>query len=119
MRLLLLLLLIPFPAHADLYGVAGAEHISSWFDGRPLNNRKEFSTDMVYAGVSWEESNWKVDLLVAHTLQNGTAGRACDTIQVYSDSIPVQRIEECWSLPEVYGSNPRAIFRIEKRFKIK
>jgi hypothetical protein len=119
MRLLLLLLLTPFPAHADLYGVAGAEHISSWFDGRPFNNRKEFSTDMVYAGVSWEENNWKVDLLVAHTLQNETAGRVCDTTQVYSNSVPVQRIEECWDLPSIEGSNPRAIFRIEKRFKIK
>lgn len=113
-----MLLFVCSSVKANTHLVFGAEHISSWFDGRPFNSRRELALDMVYAGISYEKNNWTLDFLVSHALQNPRITEYCDTIQTYSNSQPVNRYEDCYYMPSFQGSNPRAVFRIERKFKI-
>lgn len=88
MKKLLLLLLLSLPVSADeTYVVAGYEHISSIFVGKPLNSKPETSVDFVYVGVRHERGNWSFQADVAHLIQED----------------------------DFFGNNPRAIFRVEKK----
>ena len=88
MKKLLLLLLLSLPVSAsETYVVAGYEHISSVFVGKPFNDKPETSVDFVYVGVRHERGNWSFQADVAHLIQK----------------------------EDFYGNNPRAIFRVEKK----
>jgi len=89
--LILLALVAPVSNSQELYIVTGVEHISSIFNGKPFNSKHETSVDMLYTGIRYEKKDWSIEADVIHALQ-----------------------------PEEFeGSNPRAIFRIEKKFRIK
>jgi len=83
----------PFVAKADeLNIVLGVEHISSIMDGVPFNSKEETSVDLAYLGLRYEWRAWNLEVDVAHGFDADHS--------------------------ELKGSNPRAIFRIEREFRI-
>ena len=119
----LLLLILGFAsadARAQQWSAAvGIEHISSVRDGRPFNSRPETSVDMVYGGLRYRYGDWKVEGMLSYTLGSLRTIDSCNITQVYSNNVPVQRLEECYPVSrEFSGREPRAIFRIEREFKL-
>lgn len=107
----LLLLILGFSSvdakAQELSAAIGIEHISSVRDGVPFNNRLETSVDMVYGGLRYRYGDWKVEGMLSYTLGNF---RTIDSCNIDQECYPVSR--------EFSGREPRAIFRIEREFKL-
>jgi len=94
MKYLLVFLLLFSPltkATEELNALVGFEHISSIMNGRPFNSKPETSVDFLYVGLEYRKNDWKIEASAAQALQPSA----------------------------LVGSNPRAIFRIEKRINLK
>ena len=118
-KLWIILCLIPNISFADSWSaVAGVEHISSLFDGRPFNDNKELSTDFVYAGIRYKHNGWRVDTLLSANLNS--IGRSTNCDYVYSTNTSTQEyiLDSTHCESEELGSNPRAIVRIEKEWSL-
>lgn len=90
--IVLALALMSTPSIADeLVAVVGVEHLSSPTHGVPFNNKKETSVDMAYVGLRYSVQSWNFEVDVAHAFDDKK---------------------------ELHGQNPRAIFRVEREFKI-
>ncbi len=89
---ILLAAMMSAPSLADeLVAVVGVEHLSSPTHGVPFNNKQETSVDMAYLGLRYSVKQWNFEVDVAHAFDDKK---------------------------ELHGQNPRAIFRVEREFKI-
>jgi len=91
--LILIATMLSTPSLADeLVAVVGVEHLSSPTHGVPFNNKEETSVDMAYLGLRYSVKSWNFEVDVAHAFDDDHK--------------------------ELHGQNPRAIFRVEREFKI-
>lgn len=114
--LLFSLLLVVSPAYAEWSGVAGIEHISSYFDGKPFNSREETSIDMLYTGVRYKHSGWRAEVLVSAIVNGSKNLEKCDSTLVEDSPTTFTTVTNCEKFRNPLGSNPRAIFRIEREW---
>ena len=118
----LILLLISSPTMAGQWSaVLGVEHISSVFDGKPFNDKPELQTDFVYGGLRWKDDDWRVDIMISNSLNNIGHRKECNNNYVWNEPVDGVRTSthqstECKT--SSFGSNPRAIFRIEKEWSL-
>ena len=89
--LLILTLIAPIVNADELVAVLGVEHLSSPTHGVPFNNKDETSVDFAYLGLRYNIKSWNFEVDVAHAINDKD---------------------------DLKGQNPRAIFRIEREFKI-
>ena len=121
-KLLLGLLLISSPTLADQWSaVLGVEHISSVFDGKPFNDRPELSTDFLYGGIRWKDDDWRVDIMLSTNLNSIGHRKVCNNNYMWNEPVggvqgSTHQSTECTTTD--FGSNPRAIVRIEKEWTL-
>jgi hypothetical protein len=110
-------LLLVSPAYAQQWsGVVGIEHISSYFDGKPFNSREETSIDMLYTGVRYKHSGWRAEVLVSAIVNGSENFEKCGSTLVVDSPTTGTTVTNCEKFRNPLGSNPRAIFRIEREW---
>lgn len=100
-------------------GVIGVEHISSIFDGRPFNDNRELSTDFLYGGIRYKQQGWRLEAMIATSLAPVDGFKSCNYGYVYGepvDGIQLGELRSTTCKTEKLGTNPRAIFRIEREW---
>ena len=79
----------PLIKKENFYSIMGMEHISSIQDGKPFNNRIETNADIIWMGIRYKHNAWHIDAAIASEVNSMFA-----------------------------GSNPHAMFRIEREAKL-
>jgi len=99
-------------------GAIGVEHISSIFDGKPFNSDIETSIDMLYAGVRYKKDGWRAEFMISDVVSPRTKFQWCEsTSTTYNIQQTVHTTTSCDKYKgDMFGSNPRAIFRIEREW---
>ena len=60
---------------SNLYTFYEYEHISSIPNGRPFNNLKETSVDLLFSGLRYRENGWVIDGGIGVQTSSGLQGR--------------------------------------------